>query len=240
MIQISILVFAALAYYFAVFLKNKRLGYTLTTVFLVLFVLSLGLLVGNEYGHFGMEKATVNTSRQITTVKKGSNILLYKKLGTNGKEQVYIYRTPDTADAKKPNTTKADVNVTNKVKQGDYDTSTLDQKTTRWQYKNDFYAFLFNLSKNNHEMVKQTNTFKVGQDWLVLTTSQANALNKKLKDKDVQAQMKADAEAYVKKTVAQEMQANPSMTKAQQAKVVKQAQNDYKIQASKKLVQSLK
>lgn len=240
MIQILILVSAALAYYFAVFLKNKKVGYSLTTVFLVLFVASLGLLVGNEYGHFGMQKATVHKTVSVQTVKKGSNLLLYKPLGNKGKEKVYVYRTPETVDAKKPNTTKADVNVKNTVKVGDYDNATLEQTTKRWDYKNDFYAFLFNLSKNNHEFISQKNTFKVGQDWLVITTDQTNKLNKKLKDKTVKAQMAQEGEAYVKKVVAQEMQANPSMSKAQQAKVVKQAQAEYKIQAAKKLVDSLK
>ncbi|AKP67100.1 DUF4811 domain-containing protein [Companilactobacillus ginsenosidimutans] len=240
MIQISILVCAGLAYYFAVFLRNKRVGYSLMSVFIVLFILSIGLLVGNEYGHYGMEKVTTDKTIQIQTVKKGSNVLLYKKLGTNGKENVYIYRTPSTENATKPNTTKVDVNVKNSVKHGDYNIAKLSQKTQRWEYKNGFYSFLFNLSNNNKEFIKQQNTFKVGQDWLVLTTNQADKLNKKMKDKNVQAQMKAEGEAYVKKTVAQEMQANPSMTKAQQAKVIKQAEADFKVQAAKKIADTLK
>lgn len=240
MIQISILVFAALAYYFAVFLKNKRVGYSLTTIFIVLFVASIGLLVGNEYSHFGMEKVTNEKTFQIQTVKKGSNLLLYKPLGTSGKEKVYIYRTPATENAKKPDTTKADVNVTNKVQRSDSNIAKVDQKTTRWEYKNDFYAFLFNLSNNNNEFIKQTNTFKVGNDWLVLTTNQASQLAKKMKDKNVQAQMKQEGEAFVKKTVAQEMQANPSLTNAQQQQIIKKAQTQYKAQATKEIIASLK
>ncbi len=240
MIQISILVFAALAYYFAVFLKNKRVGYSLTSVFLVLFVGCLVLLVSNEYGHYGMHKVTEDKTFQIQTVKKGSNILLYQNLGTNGKETVYIYRTPSTANDKNPQHTKTETKVTNKVKQGNYSIAKVDQKTQRWEYKNDFYAFLFNLSNNNKEFIKQTNTFKVGQDWLVLTTKQASALSKKMKDKTVQAQMQQEGAAYVKNAVMQAMEANPSMSKAEQAKVTKQAEAQFKVEAAKKIADSVK
>lgn len=239
MVQITILISAALAYFFAVFLKNKRVGYTLMSVFIALFLISIGLLVGNEYGHLGMEKVTTNKTIAIQTVKKGSNLLLYKKLGT-GNEKVYVYRTPDTAKAKKPNTTKADINVTNKVKQGNFDSSKINQKTTRWEYKNGFYSFLFNLSNNDKEFVKQSNTFEIGSDWLVLSTTQANKLNKMLKDKDVQAKMKSEGADYVKSVVAQEMSANPSMSETQRASVVKQAQAEYQASAVKKLVGNLK
>ncbi|KRL65625.1 DUF4811 domain-containing protein [Companilactobacillus versmoldensis] len=240
MIQISILVLAALAYFCAVFVKNKRVGYSFTTVFIVLLIGATVSLVLNEQNHFGMEKVVSQKTIPIQTVKKGSNLLLYKELGNKGKERVYVYRTPSTENAKKPNTTKADINVKNKVKVGDYNISKIDQKTTRWEYKNGFYSFLFNLSNNNNEFVSQKNTFKIGQDWLVLTTKQANALNKKLKDKSVKAQMQQEGEAYVKKVVAQEMQANPSMSSAQQKKVVSEAQNAYKLQAVKDLVKDLK
>lgn len=240
MVQITILISAALAYFFAVFVKNKRLGYTVISVFIALFLISIGLLVGNEYGHLGMEKVTTNKTIAIQTVKKGSNLLLYKQLGTNSKEKVYVYRTPDTAKAKKPDNTKADINVTNKVKQGNFDSSHIKQETTRWEYKNGFYSFLFNLSNNDHEFVKQTNTFEIGSDWMVLSTSQASKLDKMLKDKDVQAKMKSEGADYVKSIVAQEMKANPSMSETQRAEVVKQAQAEYQASAVKKLVGNMK
>ncbi|WP_125771331.1 DUF4811 domain-containing protein [Companilactobacillus furfuricola] len=239
MIQITILISAGIAYFFAVFLKNKRVGYSLMSVFIALFLISIGLLVGNEYGHFGMEKVTTNKNIAIQTVKKGSNLLLYKKLGT-GSEKVYVYRTPDTAKAKKPNTTKADINVSNKVKQGNFDNAKIRQKTTRWEYKNGFYSFLFNLSGNGHEFVKQSNTFEIGSDWMVLSTTQANKLDKLLKDKDVQAQMKSEGTEYVESAVAKKMAEDPSMSETERADVVKQAQAEYQASAVKKLVGNLK
>ncbi|MQS52331.1 DUF4811 domain-containing protein [Companilactobacillus mishanensis] len=240
MIQISILIFAGLAYYFAVFINNKKVGYGLSFTFVALFILSIGLLVGNEYNHIGMEKVTKDRTVQISTVQKGSNVLLYKPVGTNGKENVYIYRTPDTIDAKKPLHTKADLHVDNKVKVEDNGSATLTQKTTRWNYKNGFYDFLFGLSGNGNDFVSQKNTFNVGSDWLVLTTDQASKLSKKMKDKSVQAQMKSEGEKYVKSTVMKAMQQNPSMTKAQIAKVTKQAESAFKVQAAKNLVKTLK
>lgn len=240
MILISILVFAGLAYYFAVFIKNKKVGYGFSFTFIALFILSLVLLISNEYGHFGMKQVTSEKTYQIQTVQKGSNLLLKKELGTNGKEDVYIYRTPETANKKKPTTTKVDVNVTNKVKTGNYSAATLERKTTRWEYKNSFYSFLFGISDNNKEFVKQTNTFKVGQDWLVLTTTQASKLQKQMKSKTFQAQMKQEGAAYVKAAVTKAMQANPSMSADEQKQVTQQAEKAFKAESQAKLIQEIK
>lgn len=240
MVIISILVFAVLTYYFAVFIQNKKVGYSFSIVFTVLFIFSLVLLVFNEYSHFGMHQVTTEKTYQIQTVKKGSNLLLKKNLGTNGKEDVYIYRTPETANKKKPTTTKVDVNVKNKVVTGDYSSATVVRKTTRWEYKNGFYSFLFGISGNNKEFVKQTNTFKVGNNWLVLTTDQAAKLEKKMKSKTFQAQMKQEGEAYVKAAVMKAMQANPTMNATEQKKVTQQAEKAFKAESQAKLIQEIK
>ena len=153
MVLISILLCAGLAYFFAVFLKNKKVGYSLAFTFIGLFIIGLVLLIANEYGHFGMEKVTTEKTYQIQSVQKGTNLLLEKKLGTNGKESVYVYRTPETAKAKKPQTTKVNSQVKNVVKTGNYKNATVTKKTIRWEYKNGFYSFLFGISDNNTETV---------------------------------------------------------------------------------------
>jgi len=240
MVIVSILIFAVLAYYFAVFLKNKKVGYSLTFSFVALFIVGLVLLVSNEYGHFGMKRVVTDKTYQIQSVQKGSNLLLKKEIGTKGKEDVYIYRTPETSNKKKPNTTKVDVNVKNKVKTGNYSAATLEKKTTRWEYKNAFYSFLFGISDNNKEFIKQTNTFKVGNDWLVLTTTQASQLQKKMKSQAFKAQMKQDGETYVKAAVMKAMKANPKMTPAEQKQVTQQAEKAFKAEAQAKLIQEIK
>lgn len=239
MVIISIIICAALAYYFAVFIQNKKVGYSLSFTFIALFLLSIVLLVANENNHFGMEKVTSSKTEQIQTVNKGSNLLLYKKLGTQNKENVYIYRTPETTNDKKPQTTKVNLHVKNKVKVGNYDAATLTKKTTRWEYKNGFYSFLFGISDNNKEFVKQTNTFKVGKDWLVLTTDQAKELAKKSKSKTFKDQMKTEGATYVKSAMMKAMQENPTMTSAQQKKVQEQAEKAFKAQAMEKLVEEI-
>lgn len=239
MVLISILIFAALAYFFAVFLKNKKVGYSLCFAFIALFIVGLVMLISNEYNHFGMEKVTTEKTQQIQSVQKGSNLLLRKDLGTSGKENVYVYRTPATAKAKKPQTTKVNLHVKNIVKTGDYANATLTKKTTRWEYKNGFYSFLFGISDNNKEFVKQTNTFKVGQDWLVLTTTQAKQLQKKMSSKSFKQQMKQEGEAFVKAAVVKAMQANPAMTSSQQKQVMQQAQKEFQAQAQAKLVEEI-
>lgn len=240
MIIVSIIICAVLGYYFAVFVPNKKVGYPVSFTFIALFILSLVLLISNEYGHFGMKQTVNEKTYQIQSIQKGSNLLLKKELGTNGKEDVYIYRTPETANAKKPETTKVDSHVKNTVKTGEYSAATLTKKTTRWEYKNGFYSFLFGISDNNKEFVKQTNTFKVGNDWLVLTTTQASQLQKKMKSKTFQAQMKQEGEAYVKAAVVKAMQANPSMSATEQKQVMQQAQKAFKAQAQAKLIQEIK
>jgi hypothetical protein len=187
-----------------------------------------------------MEKVTTEKTYQIQSVQKGTNLLLEKKLGTNGKESVYVYRTPETAKAKKPQTTKVNSQVKNVVKTGNYKNATVTKKTTRWEYKNGFYSFLFGISDNNKEFIKQTNTFKVGDDWLVLTTTQAKQLQKKMNSKAFKAQMKQEGEAFVKAEVTKAMMQNPSMTAAQQKQVTKQAQQAFQAQAQAKLIQEIK
>ena len=240
MVLISILLCAGLAYFFAVFLKNKKVGYSLAFTFIGLFIIGLVLLISNEYGHFGMEKVTSEKTYQIQSAQKGANLLLEKKLGTNGKESVYVYRTPETAKAKKPQTTKVDSHVTNVVKTGNYKNATVTKKTTRWEYKSGFYSFLFGISDNNKEFIKQTNTFKVGNDWLVLTTTQAKQLQKKMSNKTFKAQMKQEGEAFVKAEVAKAMMQNPAMTSAQQKQIAKQAQATFQAQAQAKMIQEIK
>jgi hypothetical protein len=71
MIIISILVCAVLAYFCAVFVLNKKLGYSLAGIFIALFIISVGLLVANENNHLGMEKVTEDKTVQLSTVKKG-------------------------------------------------------------------------------------------------------------------------------------------------------------------------
>lgn len=238
MVIVSILICAVLAYYFAVFIKNKKVGYSLAGIFIVLFIGSIVLLISNEYNHLGMEKVTKEKTVQIQTVQKGANILLYKELGTNSKEDVYVYRTPESEKAKNPDHTKANLHVTNTVKKGS-DSNTMTQKTTRWEYKNGFYSFLFGISGNDKEFVKQANTFHIGDDWLVLSTKQAAKLSKELKSKKVQDQMKTQGEAYVKAAVTKAMTINPSMSSAQQKQVMQQAEKEFKAQAMAKVVEEI-
>jgi len=65
MVIATIIISAVLGYYFAVFIKNKKVGYPLSFTFIALFILSLVLLVSNEYSHFGMEKVTSEKVYQI-------------------------------------------------------------------------------------------------------------------------------------------------------------------------------
>jgi len=80
----------------------------------------------------------------------------------------------------------------------------------------------------------------VGNDWLVLTTNQASQLQKRMKSKTFQAQVKQEGEVYVKAAVAKAMQANPKMSADEQQQTAQQAQKAFQGQIQAKLIQEIK
>src|SRR5699024_6314400 len=142
-----------------------------------------------------------------------------KSIGTADKDRVYIYNK--TTSQKKPSHTETD-KTTNKVKTTKKSTARLVKSTTRWTYKNNTYKFWIGIAGNNREVSKRVNTFYVPNNWITLSTEQAAKLQKNVKKN--QAQMKADAEKYVKakvtatvkSTMAAALKKNPTMSASDQ------------------------
>ena len=229
------------------------LSMTLISKTAVRVICSVALMVMNDREHFGMHKITETTTQEIYSVSpsKQMSMLLYKSIGTADKDRVYIYNK--TTSQKKPSHTETD-KTTNKVKTTKKSTARLVKSTTRWTYKNNTYKFWFGIAGNNREVSKRVNTFYVPNNWITLSTEQAAKLQKNVKKN--QAQMKADAEKYVKakvtatvkSTMAAALKKNPTMSASDQkklmadttAKASKQYAAQYQAQMMQKMIEEAK
>ncbi|MBO0462442.1 DUF4811 domain-containing protein [Enterococcus sp. DIV1298c] len=233
------IIFVLIASVIAFALTNvfaKKMWQTLLSfVFGLLFVLSLGLIVGNITNHFGMKEVTETKTTPIVSSADQSevNMLLYKSLG-DGTEKVYLYRTDDKQKEPKATGTK---NETNKVEQTE-GTAEKVSETTYWVYKNDQYKFWFNLADNNHEFERRVNTFKIPADWIELSTDQASELAKRVEEQ--KSTMEADAQNFVKEGLMKAIAQNPAMTQEEQQQVSKDLATAYQKQALAKLVEEVK
>lgn len=224
------------------FLRN-----ILSIVFALGLIISMIFMIENDRHHFGMHKVeTVKSSKLVSAASsKQINLLLYQTVGTSGKEKVYIYKSK--SNQKKATTTNPDPAKTqNKIKKT-AGTAKLVTKTLRWEYKNKFYKFWFGISGNDHKLIRHYNTFKINDNWVVLSTQQAKKLQKLAKNEDqtkVQAQAKEYVETQVKEKLTAAMTKNPTMSAQEQqaltAKASLQAQKDFKKQALQELINEAK
>ncbi|KRM87604.1 DUF4811 domain-containing protein [Lacticaseibacillus thailandensis] len=206
----------------------------------VLMVGSVWAIHENDEDHLGMKRVTTTTSQVIYSASpsKALSLLLHQDIGTNGKHSVYIYKTASGSKAKTHHT-KADYDVYNRVTTTQQDVAQLQVTRHEWVYKNDFAKLMFN-DLNNHQLIKQTNTFKIPTTWYDLTTSQAKQLAQQLKKAQHQsAAQKAQLQAAIKQQVAAAVAKNPSMTQAQQQALVKQLTAKYQQAAIAKAVKAV-
>ncbi|EPH95719.1 hypothetical protein D920_02246 [Enterococcus faecalis 13-SD-W-01] len=231
---ILVLILSVLLFAFLNVFAKKTWQTFVSFIFGAIFVASLGLLVANISNHFGMEKVTeTKTADLVSSADSDANMLLYQPLG-DGSEKVYLYKTKE--DQKKPTATGTD-SVTNKVVETS-DKAQKETKTTYWVYKNDMYKFWFGLAGNDHEYDKKVNTFKLPEDWVVLSTDQAKELAK-LAEKNKPA-MEEEAKSYIQQEMMKKMAENPKMSKEEQAALTKELAAQYQKQAFAKMVEEVK
>ncbi|MFT9373415.1 DUF4811 domain-containing protein [Liquorilactobacillus hordei] len=247
MIIFSVIICAILLFVSMISIDKAVLRNVLSIIFALGLVVSMIFMVENDKRHFGMHKVeTVKTSKLVSAAaSKQINLLLYQAVGTSGKEKVYIYKSKTSQ--KKATTTNPDPSKTqNKVKKITGNAK-LVTRTFRWEYKNDFYKFWFGISGNGHKLIRHYNTFKINDNWAVLSTQQAKKLQKLAKSEDqatVQNQAKAYVEAQVKEKLTAALTKNPTMSTQEQqsltAKASAQAQKDFKKQALQELIKKAK
>jgi hypothetical protein len=239
MILAALSISVVLGFVFFVYIENKTWSNLLTAIAIIGAVLSTFYIVKNDHDHYGMKQVTQTTSRRIYSVgqSKQMQMILYQPVGSANKKQVYIYQK--SADTKKKSHTRAKDDTSNKVVRTSGQ-SRLVTKTTRWQYKDNTAKLWFGIADEGHHLIKQKNTFYINQNWLVLSTTQAKALQKKMADKTYQAKLKAAGKAFVERQVMAAMKNDPTMTANQRAKIAKQAQAQFQAQAIKQLISQLK
>lgn len=238
MILVVLGICAILSFICFIYIQNKPLSWGLTILAIIGMVISTVFIIKNDKDHYGMKQVTKASYQPLYSASpsKQMKLLLYQPIGTANKHQVYIYQTSENAK-KKSHTT---VNHTTNQVITESGTPRIETQTTRWRYRSGASKFWFGIAGEDGQLVKRHNKIYVNKDWLVLSTDQAKALQKKLKSKSYQAQLKAQGKAFVTKQVMAAMKKNPKMSKAQQAKLQKQATAEFQAQAMQKLIRSIK
>ncbi|MCD2256738.1 DUF4811 domain-containing protein [Agrilactobacillus fermenti] len=221
---------------FAIFMIGFKPGILKSVLVALSLVLMLGaitMFVANDQFHWGMKETTEVVDKPLTAAANinGTNTILYKPLG-NGHEKIFIYKT--NAQQKKVTTTSADVKVTNKlVRSAQIQHPVLTQTTYRYTYKNSGYRLLFAGTSSNNRYKKRTNTFKVPQTWVVLSTNQTAKLQKQAKNQ--KKVMAAKMKQVIQQQVQQARQQNPNMTAQEQKVLVQKIEAQAKAQAAQQV-----
>ncbi|USS87912.1 DUF4811 domain-containing protein [Fructilactobacillus hinvesii] len=230
-------------------IPNRKLSNATGILAGFLVILTILAIVGNFHYHFGMKKETVTTPHSFTSINKQMNMVLYQKIGKQGKEQVVIYKK--TASQKKPTTTPA-IKTRNIIKHEGTKNRLVTQKQ-EWVYKNGFYRMMFGVAQKE-TFIKRTNTFHVANDYLVMTPKQAKEFGQRMKqvaagmkqqqqDPAAQAALKQQAQQYIQGKMTAEMQKNPQLSDQQRQRLMKkwqvEFQNQLKQQAQQKLVEQV-
>lgn len=230
--MITIIMFlGAIAFFAAImFSPSNRTRWLLGMISGLIFVGSTLMITANFHEHWGMKQVTTTKTQKIYSTSSQMQLALYQPVGTSGKDNVYIYQTKPRQ--KTPQHTQANEFTTNRLILTDSDQATLTVKETRWRFKNDFYKVLFAGSKMDRKLVSRTNTFRYPKTFVKISVKQAQAL----KSPAAQAQLKAQAAAYVTARVQAAKQQNPNLTEAQLQKLTQQAQQEYQAQMIQKMM----
>lgn len=230
--MITVIMFiGAIAFFVSImFAPNMRTRWILGLITGLIFVGSTVMITANFHEHWGMKQVTTTKTQKIYSTSSQMQLALYQPVGTSGKDNVYIYQTKPRQ--KKPQHTQANEFTTNRLVWTDSDQATLTVKETRWRFKNDFYKVLFAGSKMDGHLISRTNTFRYPKTFVKISVKQAQAL----KSPAAQAQLKAQAAAYVTARVQAAKQQNPNLTEAQLQKLTQQAQQEYQAQMIKKMM----
>ncbi|MGQ2286236.1 DUF4811 domain-containing protein [Leuconostoc suionicum] len=223
MIILIMALFAILAFLANMMLENRITRLTVTSIMFLGLVISVIGIVANMHDHYGMKQVTTTKKEQIYTAgsaNQGFGMLLYQAVGTNGKENVYIYKT--SSDAKKTHVAKPDLNTTSNQESISGNKAYKVTKTTRWVYKNSTYKLLFGIADNNNSLKHRYTTYQVPSTWIALTTAQAKSLSAKMTPK-TDAEKVAAAEQQ--KQLAALAQTDPDKAAQMQVKAVKTALN---------------
>lgn len=230
MIIVCLVIVTLIAYFGGVYVDNRHAANITRGICDALIVVILTLIVANDTFHFGMQPRTQTTITSISAVKPNSTapVLLYRSLGTSGKNQIYLYKkTPDSKSLH----TRPDKTV-NKVVRSSKDPHLVTKRKT-WVYKNGFYKFMFAIAGNEGRHIQTHNTFYLPPNWLVLSTKQAQRLAVQMQNPRTKQRLSQEVQQQVQKDLAR----RPTLTAQQRRQYVKQMTALRQRQALEKLAQ---
>lgn len=242
--MVIILTFLGAVLFFCsvMFINQKALRLVLEIITGLIFVASTALMTMNYSHHFGMQKVTTTKVQRIYSASNSSlPLAIYKPVGTNGKDNIYIYNTQEKQ--KTANHTQANEYTSSKIKWTNTINPRMVTTETRWQYKNDFYRFLYAWSGMNGTLVKRSNVLEYPRTYVKLTTTQADKLSKLAKSqqaKQDQANTKQQGQAYVTAKVQKAMSKHPNMTAKEIQQISSQAEQEFQSQAVKQMLNQVK
>ncbi|KRM99095.1 hypothetical protein FD18_GL000183 [Lactobacillus taiwanensis DSM 21401] len=174
---IIVLILAALLFIYFNVIPGK--GHTFAA-WISLIVTSLCILgiVAHDYNHWGMktETQTVNHSL-VSSATPNLPLLLYRPLG-NGTEKIYLYKTNDSQ--KKLKAIKLD-KVSTKINHSKK--PTLQIKTTRYVYSDNFSKIMFSVFGHNNELKQRKYIFAIPSNWKVISTKDMQKLQKQMRER---------------------------------------------------------
>ena len=162
---IIVLILAALLFIYFNVIPGK--GHTFAA-WISLIVTSLCILgiVAHDYNQSLVSSATPNLP-----------LLLYRPLG-NGTEKIYLYKTNDSQ--KKLKAIKLD-KVSTKINHSKK--PTLQIKTTRYVYSDNFSKIMFSVFGHNNELKQRKYIFAIPSNWKVISTKDMQKLQKQMRER---------------------------------------------------------
>lgn len=227
-----------------VLIRNKTKWVIYSLISFVGIVLSLTLLVQNDKYHFGMKKVeTITTKKVYSPLPKKTpiDLLMYKQVGTSGKDNVYLYK--NNVNDKKVKNTETDGKTTNVVSYTNTKNAVLETKITRYKYASNFSKLLFGLN-DNETLVSRENKFVLPKnDWLTISTKNAKklaSLGKKQTQEQKLNQQKA-GKMFVETKVKQAIMQDPSLMtdKVKQQQIIDNATKDFTKSTFSKTINNL-
>ncbi|AFS41111.1 DUF4811 domain-containing protein [Leuconostoc gelidum] len=184
MIILIMALFAIAAFLASMTIKKSGIRYAVTLVMFAGLILSVIMVIANMHDHYGMTSVTTTTKKEIHSAgptTQNFGMLLYQQIGTDGKENAYIYKT--AAQDKKTTVAKPDLNMTTSHVNVSGNKAYKVTKTTRFVYKSNGFKLLFGVANNDGEIKHRQVIYQVPPTWVALTTEQAKSLASKLAPK---------------------------------------------------------
>jgi len=200
------------------------------TISLVLLLVTAIAMAANFNDHYGMKKVTTTTTHEIYSAggsKVPAGMLMAQSIGSKSNNYVLVYADKQNGKAK-PHFAPNQKHIIEAVKKSatykvaDVDKATLTTKTTRWEWRNEFFKLMFAVGGEGHSLAKQSAVVTVPKDtWVVMTPAQAKQVQKQqataAADSAAMQAQQAQMQAGVQAKVQAFMQAHPKAS-AQEVK----------------------